>query len=78
MTMRRHAREARLAACALCVALGASSLLHAAVAAPMAVVEAAGGIVTDWTGGPAWNGGRVIAAATAELHDQAMRLLADA
>lgn len=48
------------------------------IAAPMAVVEAAGGIVTDWTGGPAWNGGRVIAAATAELHEQAMRLLADA
>ena len=43
----------------------------------MAVVEAAGGIVTDWTGGPAWNGGRVIAAATPELHEQAMRLLAD-
>ena len=47
------------------------------IAAPMAVVEAAGGIVTDWTGGPAWNGGRVIAAATPELHEQAMRLLAD-
>ena len=47
------------------------------IAAPMAVVEAAGGIVTDWTGGPAWNGGRVIAAATPDLHRQAMRLLAD-
>ncbi|MBV0893015.1 histidinol-phosphatase [Paracoccus sp. Z118] len=46
------------------------------IAAPMAVIEAAGGIVTDWSGGPAWHGGQVIAAATPELHRQAMALLA--
>ena len=46
------------------------------VVAPIAVVEAAGGIVTDWAGGPAHAGGRVIAAATPELHAQALALLA--
>ena len=45
------------------------------VAAPMAVVRSAGGIVTDWTGGPAQDGGRVIAAGTPELHRAAMALL---
>ena len=44
--------------------------------APIAVVEAAGGIVTDWQGGPAHHGGRVIAAATPELHAAALELLA--
>ena len=43
---------------------------------PMAVVQAAGGIVTDWTGGPAHDGGRVIAAANADIHAEAMALLA--
>jgi len=46
------------------------------IVAPMAVIQAAGGIVTDWQGGPAHNGGRVIAAASAELHAAALRLLA--
>lgn len=45
------------------------------IAAPLAVVEAAGGIVTDWQGGPAHAGGRVIAAASAALHRQALDLL---
>lgn len=44
--------------------------------APIAVIEAAGGIVTDWTGGPAHMGGRVVAAATAELHAAALERLA--
>ena len=44
--------------------------------APIAVVEAAGGIVTDWTGAPAHGGGQVVAAATSELHAAAMALLA--
>ncbi len=48
------------------------------IAAPLAVVEAAGGIVTDWTGGPARHGGQVIAAASAALHEQALVLLAAA
>ena len=45
------------------------------IAAPMAVVEAAGGIVTDWTGGSATAGGRVIAAANAEVHGRALERL---
>ncbi|MEM6386648.1 MAG: histidinol-phosphatase [Pseudomonadota bacterium] len=46
------------------------------IQAPIAVIEAAGGIVTDWEGGPAHNGGRALAAATPELHAAAMALLA--
>ncbi|MEM1237111.1 MAG: inositol monophosphatase family protein [Pseudomonadota bacterium] len=42
---------------------------------PMAVVQGAGGIVTDWQGGPAHEGGTAIAAATPELHAAAMELL---
>ena len=45
------------------------------VAAPIAVVQAAGGIVTNWQGGPAHNGGRIIAAATPEIHAEALTLL---
>lgn len=48
------------------------------IAAPIAVIEAAGGIVTDWTGGPAHQGGRVIAAANAEVHAAALALLQSA
>ncbi len=39
---------------------------------PMAVVEAAGGIVTNWTGGPAHQGGQVIAAANRDIHAEAV------
>lgn len=42
------------------------------------IVEGAGGVMTDWRGGPAEPGGKVIAAATPELHAQALRLLAAA
>ncbi|RED11091.1 histidinol-phosphatase [Pontivivens insulae] len=42
---------------------------------PMAVVEAAGGVVTNWQGGPAHEGGQVIAAANAEIHAEALALL---
>ena len=45
---------------------------------PQAVIEAAGGIVTCWDGGPAHMGGRVIAAANADIHAQAMKILAAA
>ena len=45
------------------------------IQAPIAVIEAAGGIVTDWTGGSAAQGGRAIAAATPELHAAALALL---
>jgi len=42
------------------------------IAAPIAVIQAAGGLVTDWTGAPAHHGGRVLAAATPELHKAAL------
>lgn len=48
------------------------------VAAPLAVVEAAGGLVTDWEGGPAHGGGRVLAAANQEVHGEALALLGGA
>jgi myo-inositol-1(or 4)-monophosphatase len=48
------------------------------VHAPIAVIEAAGGIVTDWAGGPAHGGGRVLAAANAVVHAEALALLGGA
>jgi len=43
--------------------------------APIAVIEAAGGIVTDWRGGPAHEGGRVLAAAGHTQHAAALDIL---
>ncbi len=48
------------------------------IQAPIAVIEAAGGIVTDWSGGPVWQGGRAVAAGDARTHAQALALLRDA
>ncbi len=48
------------------------------VHAPIAVIEAAGGVVTDWRGGPAHQGGRVLAAANPEIHAAALAVLAAA
>jgi histidinol phosphatase-like enzyme (inositol monophosphatase family) len=45
------------------------------VQAPVAVIEAAGGIVTDWQGRPVYDGGQVLAAASREIHAEAMELL---
>ncbi|MBE3638681.1 inositol monophosphatase family protein [Mangrovicoccus sp. HB182678] len=45
------------------------------IAGPIAVIEAAGGIVTDWQGGPADEGGRILAAGSPELHAEALALL---
>lgn len=45
------------------------------VHAPIAVVTAAGGIVTDWQGGPAHGGGRVLAAANPQIHAEALAIL---
>lgn len=45
------------------------------VQAPIAVIEAAGGIVTDWDGLPCHDGGRVVAAANEAIHAEAMALL---
>ncbi len=47
------------------------------IQAPIAVIEAAGGIVTDWQGRPADQGGRVLAAAGPDLHAQALEMLRD-
>lgn len=43
--------------------------------APIAVIEAAGGLVTDWQGGKAHHGGQVLAAANREIHAEALALL---
>ncbi len=45
------------------------------IQAPIAVVEAAGGIVTDWQGNPAHEGGRCIAAANLAIHAEALAIL---
>ncbi len=45
------------------------------VQAPIAVIEAAGGIVTDWQGRPALAGGQILAAASREGHAEALALL---
>ena len=47
------------------------------VHAPIAVIEAAGGIVTDWRGAPAHRGGQVLAAANREIHAQALQHLSE-
>ena len=39
------------------------------------VVRAAGGVISDWSGGPAVKGGRIVAAATPALHEQTLELL---
>jgi len=45
------------------------------IQAPIALIEAAGGVVTDWQGGKAHNGGRALAAANPALHAQALEIL---
>lgn len=45
------------------------------IQAPIALVQAAGGIVTDWSGGPVHEGGRAVAAANVQIHAQALALL---
>ncbi len=42
---------------------------------PMAVVEGAGGIVTNWQGNPVHDGGQVIAAGSERIHAEALKLL---
>lgn len=42
---------------------------------PIGVIEAAGGIVTNWQGGPAHEGGRALAAANVTLHAAALEIL---
>ena len=45
------------------------------IQAPIAVIEAAGGIVTNWDGKPAHDGGRALAAANADIHAEALEIL---
>lgn len=45
------------------------------VQAPMAVIHAAGGIVTNWQGGPCAEGGQILAAANRDIHAAALELL---
>ncbi|QBF32902.1 histidinol-phosphatase [Thalassococcus sp. S3] len=45
------------------------------IQAPIAVIEAAGGCVTNWSGGSAHLGGRVVAAANADLHQAVLDIL---
>lgn len=39
------------------------------------LIEAAGGVITDWSGAAVTGGGDIVAAATAELHHQALSLI---
>lgn len=45
------------------------------IQAPIAVIQAAGGIVTDWAGGPVHDGGRAVAAANTQIHAEALSIL---
>jgi len=42
------------------------------------IIEAAGGIVTSWSGGAPYDGGQIIAAGDRELHKIALAMLAPA
>ncbi len=60
-----------------CIDLVVEAGLHPYdIHAPIAVVQAAGGVVTGWTGSPAHESSRIIAAATPELHREAMEIMA--
>jgi histidinol phosphatase-like enzyme (inositol monophosphatase family) len=45
------------------------------IVALIPIIEAAGGVVTEWNGGRAEDGGGIVAAATPELHAAAMEVL---
>jgi len=45
------------------------------IVALIPIIENAGGVVTDWDGGEARHGGRVIAAANTSLHAEALEIL---
>ena len=55
-----------------------SNLLPYDVQALIPIIEAAGGIITDWRGGYAGNAGQVIACGDRRVHEQALKLLAGA
>lgn len=45
------------------------------IVALIPIIEQAGGVVTDWDGGPAENGGGIVAAANAALHAKVLAVL---
>lgn len=45
------------------------------IAALIPIIERAGGVVTTWDGGPAGNGGDIIACGDKRLHDAALKLM---
>ncbi len=45
------------------------------IQAPIALIHAAGGVVTDWQGNPAHDGGRALAASNPEIHAAALEIL---
>jgi histidinol phosphatase-like enzyme (inositol monophosphatase family) len=48
------------------------------IVALIPIIEGAGGRVTDWRGGPAASGGRIVAVGDPRLHDQVLQRLAEA
>ena len=48
------------------------------IAALIPIIQAAGGVVTDWNGGDCRWGGQVVAAGSAELHAEVLELLSGA
>ena len=45
------------------------------IQAPQAVIKAAGGVVTNWRGDGAENGGNIIASCNERIHEQALKIL---
>jgi histidinol phosphatase-like enzyme (inositol monophosphatase family) len=54
-----------------------AGLKNVDIAPLIPIIRNAGGVVTDWEGGAAENGGRIVAAATPELHAETLRVLRD-
>ena len=48
------------------------------IAALIPIIQAAGGVVTDWQGGDCRWGGQIVAAGSAELHEEALEILSGA
>ena len=53
-----------------------AGLAHWDIAPLIPIVEGAGGVLTDWQGGPWRAGGNVLAAGDARTHAQALKLIA--
>jgi myo-inositol-1(or 4)-monophosphatase len=54
-----------------------ASLKSVDIAPLVPIIEAAGGVVTNWAGGSAMHGGRVVAAGDRRLHALALKVLAN-